>query len=1211
MLATARVGATTLHVRHDVAGAGWKVGDRIGVAPTAQMGKGHGECFTIASISAHATGKGAVIGLQGQLAEDKLGKTSVIAGRQVHLAAEVVLLTRTVEITGPPFTMQTSTHSQSQAVPQGLHVIQMGAGQPSSGYMHISYTRVSNCGQRGFLGRYCLHFHHVSHCPRCRFEGNAVEDGEQRGITIHGTHDAMVKDNVVWNVKGSNLYIEDGQERNNTLQGNVAVCPNPWGGPSGGCTAPGTDNQQADTIQQSGIWAISASNHFIGNRCANHRNGLFLQSTAFVLGRNSAQGKVRPMHSRFGTIRGNVFHSNQRFGFYPDSNYPRNLQYTEDGELSLASASMFTEDGLDNGQAPYAVVEDGLDWHNDLMGQYALGDVQYRNHVSVNNLVNLYWKTTKNFVDGMTPHLKGCVFAYSASYVDGLPRHMTQVPHCLVKGPGGHGTFGIEDTHFISDAVLPGAAVCASQHCGLPGAGSLCAPTYSLSNTHFSPNSGLRFLSGISSGRADLETLTTFSSLDTSVSGSTPGSVVRTAMAHIAGDTSCRPSTLAAKSVFCTKQARRLYIWSEHIGDVTLTSDAGATYTMKYQELAGESGKMRKGYAAPVLAGEHYTVGQAAFNTNLAVSPVAIEFSDTVFGTKFTPGTSDTLRLTFRFTTGGKDVDCVLRSSDDRAFIGVDGPFDWGRGSCVSELGLPRSQRSLWWSVPTGKRPALAGQRIAFVATANEMQCQQQCLKHGSCTYVLFLPAHCELYSTCVQPSGAIKADANTAIQVFVRKNSAACSTGAPVHATTTTPATTGNGADLGPVPVTQPPTAGPEGPVSSASCARPTAGYCSDPARCPTTIPYMCVSGPSIRGCTSSADHWPAHPSSCTACVNLKLCGTPTPATVPQSVTDAPATAKPATDAPTTTAKPATDAPTIATTTASTCVMSTCGAGLRGRRALLATEAGAPLHTTTPVAPKPTTTPATTTTANPTPTLEPTATPGRNTTPNPTATLMPTTGGSPQPASDCHSVWNVMAGEYTCGARITYIKGLAGHTQQSAEGVVSKEFPAECGACDADMASGNSAPAPAPPSIQTFPGGSITIEGRLIKVGGAVLRMKGVCWNAVPKGGTHPPTPGNVLKYARTDAPLMQAAGINVVRPYATIEDHQALDVFLQHGIHVIQPIDPFKSSVALSQIGTKISFFKLHVVTTCSTKSHDLRCVLRPITKGAKHVSNPEVKN
>lgn len=78
---------------------------------------------------------------------------------------------------------------------------------------------------------------------------------------------------------------------------------------------------QADCIQQSGIWALSTSNDFIGNRVSNHYNAIYFQSTEFKDGRlgTDSLGRVCPIHSAWGRVKGNVCHSNQRFGFYPGS----------------------------------------------------------------------------------------------------------------------------------------------------------------------------------------------------------------------------------------------------------------------------------------------------------------------------------------------------------------------------------------------------------------------------------------------------------------------------------------------------------------------------------------------------------------------------------------------------------------------------------------------------------------------------------------------------------------------------------------------------------------------------------------------------------------------------------------------------------------------------------------------------------------------------
>ena len=59
--------------------------------------------------------------------------------------------------------------------------------------MRMQHTRVEKCGQRGVMGRYCLHFHLLQSCPECLFHGNAIEFSHQRGIVVHGTHLAKVE----------------------------------------------------------------------------------------------------------------------------------------------------------------------------------------------------------------------------------------------------------------------------------------------------------------------------------------------------------------------------------------------------------------------------------------------------------------------------------------------------------------------------------------------------------------------------------------------------------------------------------------------------------------------------------------------------------------------------------------------------------------------------------------------------------------------------------------------------------------------------------------------------------------------------------------------------------------------------------------------------------------------------------------------------------
>ena len=137
-------------------------------------------------------------------------------------------------------------------------------------------------------------------------------------------------------------------------------------------------------------------------------------------------------HAPFGKFSGLVHHSNWRFGFYLDNNYPRKINRDSDGKIiDWGSCEAFTAIGEDNGVIGY--VEDGLDFFNDFVGQYSVGDVQFLRFMSINNLKGLYWKETKNFVDNFTSHVKYSLFAYYSDSLLQVPAHGNH----FIVGPGG------------------------------------------------------------------------------------------------------------------------------------------------------------------------------------------------------------------------------------------------------------------------------------------------------------------------------------------------------------------------------------------------------------------------------------------------------------------------------------------------------------------------------------------------------------------------------------------------------------------------------------------------------------------------------------------------------------------------------------------------------------------------------------------------------
>ena len=339
-------GQSVLFLKHDPSDMGWQVGDRIGLATTSR-----GES-TVHRIVSLAYGQ---LTLAEPVQQQHWGGHKEIEGKQFELAAEVVNLERSVLITGD--------HEDIEVSMEGLHTIQAGG----SGYMDMRYARVEHCGQRPVMGRYCLHFHLMRKCPRCVFLGNAVVDGEHVGITVHGTHNSLVQENIIWDAKANGLYIEDGNELHNTLRENVAICTS--------LRRCAVDWVSGVAVQTAGIFMIGMTNHIVENRIVGYENGIWTPGSFRGAGHGLATGKVCPQFYPFGTWRGNTCHDCNRFGLYLDHQYPRNVRIDEDGFLlDKDSCKWFTLDGSDNGVVNE--IRDEVNWHNTYVGQYAIGDIQ-------------------------------------------------------------------------------------------------------------------------------------------------------------------------------------------------------------------------------------------------------------------------------------------------------------------------------------------------------------------------------------------------------------------------------------------------------------------------------------------------------------------------------------------------------------------------------------------------------------------------------------------------------------------------------------------------------------------------------------------------------------------------------------------------------------------------------------------------------------------
>jgi len=367
LAASPAVGSASISLMHDPKDMGWLVGDRIQIAPTTTGSKGTAETYYISGFGAAGTNTITLTADAGFKTPGHINQTfkanfmMVDAEQTAEMSAEVINLSRNIIFSGDDFTNDKCvpvtknnnpgdclcSNGKTQCT-RGFHTLLSGPG-----IIQMKYARFEKCGQRGIQGSYCTHFHYIGPCADCIIEGNAFESAMQRGTEIHETQLATVQYNVYTATRGANIYLEDGNEIYNWILYNVAICNLPKDDNIGGCTIPGTFDDQADTtLNQAGFWGDSFQNYFIGNRAANSFNGMLWQAQAHEVGDGAVRGKECLNNQLLGRMEGNTFHGHGRFGTYIlVSVFPKNTgrSLANNAEVNISSCAAFDTAGDDRG----------------------------------------------------------------------------------------------------------------------------------------------------------------------------------------------------------------------------------------------------------------------------------------------------------------------------------------------------------------------------------------------------------------------------------------------------------------------------------------------------------------------------------------------------------------------------------------------------------------------------------------------------------------------------------------------------------------------------------------------------------------------------------------------------------------------------------------------------------------------------------------------
>lgn len=340
----------------------WKAGDEIAIAPTDYYRAGNGISITqrvgIASLN------GSQLNLVDELnafrwgllqfpsttgmslspenrvvplvADNGLKKTPLVLDER----AEVGNLTRNIVIEAPNDNLWTT---------QGFGVHTMIMGPTSTA--HVEGVEIKRGGQRGRLARYAFHWHQLSYAGTQTlgdatgqyFRNSSINSSANRGVVMHGTNGVLIKDNVIFDVKGHGIFTEDAVERRNTIDGNLVLHVR-------NSTQPLKVHEGAGGAERgsSGFWISNPDNIVTNNVAADcHSVGFWLPFPSQPWGLNNSVLDTRsgrlltPNRLLFGVFDNNTAHSNGLEGILLDD-----VEIDNEGN-TLAKQYFSTVDGKD------------------------------------------------------------------------------------------------------------------------------------------------------------------------------------------------------------------------------------------------------------------------------------------------------------------------------------------------------------------------------------------------------------------------------------------------------------------------------------------------------------------------------------------------------------------------------------------------------------------------------------------------------------------------------------------------------------------------------------------------------------------------------------------------------------------------------------------------------------------------------------------------
>ncbi len=358
---TASAGATSIEVLN---ASSWRAGDEIILASTDYDAR-QAEKRRITAV------RGNTLTLDRPLQYMHFGKIT----HGVDQRGEVGLLTRNIKI-------QASEDAAQSFF--GGHIMAM----PSS-RMFIAGVELHRMGQNLTLARYPIHWHLVGDGKGQYIRNAAIHDTYNRCVTVHGTDNLQVENNVTYNNVGHCFFLEDGIETGNQFVRNLAIqtkchtskpCDPTNLAPFGATETKinfetrGQDSKEVlipsdNTV--SSFWITNPDNVYRDNVAAgSDSTGFWLAIPEHPMGQFEGTEISRntwPRRMKLREFKGNVAHSN--FDGFMGDRAPR-----ADGKFAVGGYISLADPNDANSAQVESVVEDFTGYKNRNSGIWARGE---------------------------------------------------------------------------------------------------------------------------------------------------------------------------------------------------------------------------------------------------------------------------------------------------------------------------------------------------------------------------------------------------------------------------------------------------------------------------------------------------------------------------------------------------------------------------------------------------------------------------------------------------------------------------------------------------------------------------------------------------------------------------------------------------------------------------------------------------------------------